>query len=104
MPGAGLLFLSRQAAQAPATGRLIDGDAARQTHQILTTSRRALETVGKSLSDVLRVGVYLTDIADFAVMSKAYSEHLAEPYPSRTAIAVAALPLGAVVEMDVVVG
>jgi 2-iminobutanoate/2-iminopropanoate deaminase len=95
--GAGLLFLSGQVAQDPATGRLIEGDVVRQTHQIL-------ETVGKSLADVLRVGVYLTDISDFAVMSQAYSEHFAEPYPARTAIGVAALPLGAAVEMDVVVG
>src|SRR5438105_12292748 len=102
--GAGLLFLSGRVAQDPATGRLIDGDVARQTHQILGNITTALETVGKPLGDVLRVGVYLTDISDFAVMSQAYSEHFAEPYPARTAIGVAALPLGAAVEMDVVVG
>ena len=102
--GGGLLFLSGQVAQDPATGRLIDGDVARQTHQILGNIATALETVGKDLGDVLRVGVYLTDISDFAVMSQAYSEHFAEPYPARTAIGVAALPLGAAVEMDVVVG
>jgi 2-iminobutanoate/2-iminopropanoate deaminase len=102
--GAGLLFLSGQVAQDPATGRLIDGDIARQTHQILGNIAAALETVGKSLEDVVRVGVYLTDISDFAVMSQAYSEHFAEPYPARTTIGVAALPLGAAVEMDVVVG
>jgi 2-iminobutanoate/2-iminopropanoate deaminase len=84
--GAGLLFLSGQVAQDPATGKLIDGDVARQTHQILDNIATALETVGKSLADVLRVGVYLTDISDFAVMSQAYSEHFAEPYPARTAI------------------
>jgi reactive intermediate/imine deaminase len=102
--GAGLLFLSGQVAQDPATGRLIDGDVARQTHQILDNVATALETIGKSLQDVVRVGVYLTDIADFAVMSQAYAEHFAEPYPARTAIGVASLPLGATVEMDVVVG
>src|SRR3989440_6925072 len=87
--GAGLLFLSGQVAQDPATGRLIDGDVARQAHQILRNIATALETIGKSLEDVLRVGVYLTDIADFAVMSQAYSEHFAQPYPARTAIGVA---------------
>ena len=102
--GSGLLFLSGQVAQDPATGRLIDGDVTLQTHQILSNISTALETAGKSLTDVLRVGVYLTDIADFAVMSQAYSEHFTEPYPARTAIGVAALPLGAAVEMDVVVG
>ena len=68
------------------------------------TRRDSQEAVGKSLEDVLRVGVYLTDISDFAVMSQAYSKHFAEPYPARTAIGVAALPVGAAVEMGVVVG
>src|SRR4051794_25837897 len=54
--GGGLLFLSGQVAQDPATGSLIDGDVARQTHQILGNVATALETVGKSLDDVLRVG------------------------------------------------
>ena len=53
---------------------------------------------------MVRVGVYVTDISDFAVMSQAYSGHFAEPYPARSPIGVAALPLGARVEMDVVVG
>jgi len=75
MRGAGLLFLSGQVAQDQATGKLIDGDVARQTHQILGNIATALETVGKSLGDVLRVGVYLTDISDFKVMNQAYSEH-----------------------------
>jgi 2-iminobutanoate/2-iminopropanoate deaminase len=102
--GAGLLFLSGQVAQDPATGGLIDGDVARQTHQILVNIEKALEAAGKDLGDVLRVGVYLTDMSDFAAMSQAYAAHFAEPYPARTAIGVAALPLGAAVEMDVVVG
>ena len=102
--GAGSLFLSGQVAQDPATGKLIEGDVAQQTHQILANVETALAAAGKSLDDVLRVGVYLTDIADFTAMSQAYKEHFTEPYPARTAIGVAALPLGAVVEMDVVVG
>jgi len=104
MRGGGLLFLSGQVAQDPATGRLVEGDVRRQAHQILRNIAIALEAVGKDLGDVLRVGVYLTDMSDFATMNEAYSEHFAEPYPARTAIGVAALPLGAAVEMDVVVG
>ena len=102
--GAGSLFLSGQVAQDPATGKLIEGDVAQQTHQILANVETALAAAGKSMDDVLRVGVHLTDIADFTAMSQAYKEHFTEPYPARTAIGVAALPLGAVVEMDVVVG
>jgi 2-iminobutanoate/2-iminopropanoate deaminase len=100
--GAGLLFLSGQVAQDPVTGTLIDGDVARQTTRSWRTSRRP-GNGRQVLEDVPRVGVYLTDISDFAVMSHAYSEHFTEP-PARTAIGVAVLPLGAAVEMDVVVG
>jgi 2-iminobutanoate/2-iminopropanoate deaminase len=102
--GGGLLFLSGQVAQDPATGKLIDGDAGAQAHQILRNIATALEAAGKDLGDVLRVGVYLTDMSNFAAMNEAYVEHFTEPYPARTAIGVAALPLGAAVEMDVVVG
>lgn len=101
--GGDLLFLSGQVAQDPATGELIDGDVADQTDQILRNLATALEAAGKDLGDVVRVGVYLTDMADFAAMNEAYSRHFAEPYAARTAIGVAALPLGAAVEMDVVV-
>jgi 2-iminobutanoate/2-iminopropanoate deaminase len=102
--GAGLLFFSGQVAQDPATGALIDGDAAQQTGQILRNMAASLAVAGKSLDDVVRVGVYLTDMSQFAAMNEVYQEHFAEPYPARTAIGVAALPLGAAVEMDVVVG
>jgi 2-iminobutanoate/2-iminopropanoate deaminase len=50
------------------------------------------------------VGVYLTDMADFASVNEVYARHFSEPFPARTAIGVSALPLGAAVEMDVVVG
>jgi 2-iminobutanoate/2-iminopropanoate deaminase len=102
--GGGLLFLSGQVAQDPATGELIDGDVGSQAHQILRNIATALEAAGKGLGDVLRVGVYLTDMSDFAAMNEAYREHFAKPYPARTAIGVVALPLGAAIEMDVVVG
>jgi 2-iminobutanoate/2-iminopropanoate deaminase len=101
--GNGLLFLSGQVAQDPATGELIDGDAARQTDQILRNLATALQAAGKDLGDVVRVGVYLTNMADFTAMNEVCSRHFTEPYPARTAIGVAALPLGAAVEMDVVV-
>jgi 2-iminobutanoate/2-iminopropanoate deaminase len=101
--GGGLLFLSGQVAQDPETGNVIDGDVASHTHQILRNLAAVLEAAGKSLDDVIRVGVYLTDMADFAAMNEAYRQHFSAPYPARTAIGVAALPLGARVEMDMVV-
>jgi len=102
--GGGLLFLSGQVGQDPVTGRLIEGDVARQTDQILRNIATALAAAGKDLNDVVRVGVYLADMADFAAMNEVYARHFTKPYPARTAIGVAALPLGAAVEMDVVVG
>jgi 2-iminobutanoate/2-iminopropanoate deaminase len=102
--GGGLLYLSGQVAQDPATGQLVEGDAARQTEQILRNIGTALAAAGKDLGDVIRVGVYLTDMANFAAMNEVYARHFTKPYPARTAIGVAALPMGAAVEMDVVVG
>jgi 2-iminobutanoate/2-iminopropanoate deaminase len=101
--GGGLLFLSGQVAQDPATGKLIDGDVASQTHQILRNLAAVLAAAGKDLDDVIRVGVYLADMADFGAMNVAYRQHFSDPYPARTALGVAALPLDAQVEMDMVV-
>jgi 2-iminobutanoate/2-iminopropanoate deaminase len=102
--GGGLLYLSGQVAQDPSTGQLIEGDVARQTEQILRNIATALAAADKDLDDVVRVGVYLSDMADFAAMNEVYARHFTKPYPARTAIGVAALPMGAAVEMDVVVG
>ena len=72
--------------------------------EILRNIAATLAAIGKDLDDVIRVGVYLTDMSQFGAMNEVYRRHFAEPYPARTAIGVAALPLGAAVEMDVVVG
>ena len=100
----GLTFLSGQVAQDPATGQLVDGDAAAQAEQLLTNLASVVEAAGKTLDDVIRVGVYLTDMADFAAVNGVYARFFTAPYPARTAIAVAALPLGAAVEMDAIIG
>jgi 2-iminobutanoate/2-iminopropanoate deaminase len=100
--GGGAVFVSGQVAQDPATGALIDGDVARQADQALRNLAAVLEAAGKGLDDVVRVGVYLTDMADFAAMNEVYRTHFQAPYPARTAIGVAALPLGAAVEFDAI--
>jgi len=96
------LFLSGQVALSPMTGQLIAGDVAAQTEQVLQNLRRLLEAVGKSLADVARVNVYLTDMKDFAHMNAVYARHFEAPYPARTTVAVSALPLGAAVEIDLI--
>jgi 2-iminobutanoate/2-iminopropanoate deaminase len=96
------LFLSGQVAQDPLTGKLIAGDVSTQTEQIFKNLRGVLRAAGKSFTDVVRVGVYLIDMQDFAHMNAVYARHFDAPYPARTTVAVAALPLGAVVEIEVI--
>jgi hypothetical protein len=61
-----------------------------------------LEAAGKTFADVVRVGVFLTDIRDFQAMNSVYARFFQAPYPARTTVAVVALPLGAAVEIDLV--
>jgi 2-iminobutanoate/2-iminopropanoate deaminase len=100
----GLTFLSGLIAEDPATSAVVSGDIGRQTDRVLRNLSAVLETAGKTLDDVVRVGVYLTDMSTFGAMNAVYEQHFRAPYPARTTICVAALPLGAAVEMDAVVG
>jgi 2-iminobutanoate/2-iminopropanoate deaminase len=94
------LFLSGQTAIDPATGKLIDGDVEAQTHRVFDTLEGALRDAGLSLDDVVKCNVYLTDMATFAAMNAAYGARFAAPYPARTTVAVAGLPLSAQVEIE----
>ncbi|HEY0522325.1 MAG TPA: RidA family protein [Stellaceae bacterium] len=96
------VYLSGQTAQDPATGKLVQGDVAAQTEQIFKNLDAVLRAAGKSFTDVVRVGVFLTDMADFAAMNAVYARHFDAPYPARTTVAVAALPLEARVEIELV--
>lgn len=96
------VYLSGQTPVDPATGKLLDGDVTAQTHQCFDNLFDVLAAAGLSPDDVVQVRCYLTDMADFAEMNAAYAERFAEPYPARTTIGVASLPLGAQVEIDCV--
>ena len=96
------LFLSGQIAQEPTTGRLVTGDAAAQTEQIFRNIRALLQAAGKTLADIVKVTVFLTDMGEFQALNAVYGRQFEQPYPARTTVAVAALPLGAAVELDVV--
>jgi len=100
---AGAIYLSGQVAQDPTTGKLIEGDVQTQTAQIFDNLQRVLKAIGKDLDDVLKVNVYLSSMADFAAMNEVFARHFAPPYPARTTVAVAALPLSARVEMELIV-
>ena len=96
------IYLSGQIGEDPVTGRLVDGDVEQQTEQIFRNAEAVLHAAGKTLADVVKVGVFLTDIKDFQVMNSVYSRRFEPPYPARTTVAVAALPLGAAIEIDLV--
>jgi 2-iminobutanoate/2-iminopropanoate deaminase len=97
-----LVFLSGQVGSDPVTGALVDGGVAAQTEQAIRNVATALEAAGRTLDDVVRVGVYLADMGNFDAMNEVYARHFARPYPARTTIGVLALPLGAAVEIDLV--
>ncbi|SDA91488.1 RidA family protein [Mesorhizobium qingshengii] len=102
MKATSAIYLSGQVAQDPVTGKLIPGDVKAQAEQIFANLKVVLEAAGKTLADVVRVGVYLTDISDFAAVNEVYARHFNTPFPARTCIGVAALPLGATVEIDLI--
>ena len=99
----GLIYLSGQVGQDPATGKLVPGGIRAETEQVLRNLAAVLEAAGKTFADVVRAGVFLSDMGDFSAMNAVYERQFIQPYPARTTIAVAALPLGARVEIDLVV-
>jgi len=96
------VFISGQVGQDPATGALVSGGIERQAEQAFVNLSHVLSASGKTFNDIVRVGVYLTDMKKFATMNAIYAKYFTEPYPARTTIAVAALPLGAEFEIDAV--
>src|SRR5204863_9838004 len=99
----GFLFLSGHVAQDPATGKVIQGGLMAETERVFQNLSAVLKAAGKSFDDVVRAGVFLTNMSDYAAMNSIYAKHFSQPFPARTAIAAAALPLGACVEIEFVV-
>lgn len=97
----GLIFVSGQIPLDPATGHLVDGDIEIQIRRVMENLRAVLRAAGADLSHVLRTGIYLTDLDDFQRANAVYAEFFPdEPQPARSTVQVAALPLGARVEVD----
>lgn len=97
------LWCSGQIPLDPATGELIDGDAAAQAERCLQSLAAVAEEAGTSLGAALRCTVYLTDLADFQAVNEVYARFMGEPAPARVCVQVAALPRGASVEIDAVI-
>ena len=99
----GFLYFSGQVAQDPATGKVVEGGIVAETERVFRNLSAILKAAGKSSDDVVRVGVFLTSISDFVAMNGVYAKYFTQPFPARTTVGVAALPLGARVELDLVV-
>ena len=99
----GHLFISGQVHLDPETGKLIDGTPAEKAKRCLDNLTIIAEAAGAKLENAVRVAVYVTDISVFAEMNEAYATYFPSDPPARTTIGVAALPMGAEVEMDAII-
>ncbi len=97
-----LVYTSGQIPLDPATMELVSGDIAAEARRVFDNLSAVCAAAGGSLKQVVRVGIYLTDLADFAAVNAVMAEYFEQPYPARSTIGVAALPRGARVEVDLV--
>ena len=95
------VYLSGQIGLDPASGELVAGVEA-QINRVFTNLRAVAEAAGGSLADVVKLNVYLTDLAHFGSVNEIMADYFAQPYPARAAVGVAALPRGALIEADAV--
>jgi 2-iminobutanoate/2-iminopropanoate deaminase len=96
------LFTAGQVALDPATGELVTGGIAEQTTRALENLRAVLKAAGSGLDQVVKTTVFLVDMADFSEMNEVYGRVFGAHRPARSTVAVAALPKGARVEIEVI--
>ena len=96
------VFLSGQIPLDPATGQLVEGDIALQSRRVFDNLSAVCSAAGGSLDQVVRVGVYLMDLGDFAAVNAVMAEYFSAPYPARSTVQVSGLPRGARVEVDAI--
>jgi len=96
------VFLSGQIPLDPGTGQLLEGDIAAQSRRVFDNLQAVCQAAGGSLDDVMRIGIYLTDLGDFAAVNAVMADYFSAPYPARSTIEVAGLPRGARVEVDAI--
>ena len=98
----GFVFVSGQIGLDPATGEFVKGGIVEQSRQALLNVKNVLEAVGSGLDKAVKTTVFLKDINDFAAMNAVYSEFFKTDCPARSAVQIAALPKGALVEIEVI--
>ena len=97
-----LVFTAGQIAIDPTTNKFIDGNIEQQTRQVLNNLSAVLEEAGSSLNQVIKTTVFLSDMDNYAALNGVYTEFFSEAKPARSTVAVAKLPLGALVEIECV--
>lgn len=97
-----LIFLSGQTPLDSATGKLVEGDIGAQTEQCFVNLFNVLAAAGLTEANVVKANVFLTDMGNFAAMNKVYATKFSAPYPARSTVAVAGLPIGAQVEIELI--
>ena len=98
----GAVYISGQIHLDPASGQLMEGDIGAQTRQCLENLKSILEAAGLGFADLVKTTVFLADMADFPAMNAVYETYMVAPFPARSTIAVAGLPLGARVEIEAI--
>ena len=98
----GMLFCAGQIPLDPATGEIVAGDVAAQTERVCENIGAVLKNAGMTFANVVKTTVFLTDMASFGAMNAVYAKYFTEPFPARSTVAVAGLPRGAQVEIEVV--
>ena len=96
----GFVFAAGQLPVDVTTGEFVPGGVKEQTRQSLTNARNVLQAAGADLNNVVKTTVFLSDMANFAEMNEVYAEFFSQPFPARSAVAVKALPKGALVEVE----
>jgi len=96
------VYLSGQTPMDPKTGQVVEGDIAVQARRALDNLKAVCEAAGGSFDQVVRIGLYLTDLGDFAAVNAVMAEYFSAPYPARSTIEVAGLPKGADFEVDAI--
>ncbi|MEN6363690.1 MAG: Rid family detoxifying hydrolase [Rectinema sp.] len=96
------VFFSGQTPIDPETKKLVDGGTAAQTERVFRNLFAVLAATGLTPDDVVKTNVFLVDMADFSAMNEVYAKQFSAPYPARSTVAVAGLPLGARVEIEMI--
>lgn len=96
------VFISGQIPLDPSSGEMIDSDFEAQAHQVFKNLSAVAQAAGGSLADAVKLGVFLTNLNDFAKLNQIMDQYITAPYPARAAVQVSALPRAALIEIDAI--